>query len=967
MRKLFTLAFSLLIAFYATAATVTIEKARLVADNYFRHYTGKTGIVLHESSTIDYNGTLACYIFNYEGGGFVVVPADDVAAPILAQGNTGTFELIPPVQFWLDAMNEEISALKVHQFDNSANLSAWNKLLNNDFDRSTLDVGPLLTTTWDQGQWYNYYCPPASGGPGGKAWAGCVATAMGQIMKFYNYPEKGFGSNSYYEDDNGILSADFGNTTYGWASMGNTATSGNYQAIATLLYHLGISVFMDYAYDGSGAFSEDVSWSLTNFFNYDPLTISYNDKANFTNPQWVAMLKADLDLGHPVYYAGSTATNAGHAWVCDGYRTSDDKFHMNWGWSGSSNGYFSVTANMSAGGWTFTKNFRTVTGIKPADGNVFVRIQDIRPNQMLGKWKTLPVNVSMVTGTASLINLYIDNTLVFTSTQSSFTTDLNLTAFSMGNHILKAEAVVGSDTGYHIIPVVITDWESQNSNFPRPSRGIDFIHAVDNLVVWATAYDGSGDSEPVQEVTKTIDGGANWTSYTINNTTGLDMAMIYALDANTAYVPMYKTSGANPQGIYVTTNGGTTWTRQSTAAFNDTYSFPNMVHFFNSNDGVCMGDPKGRTEFEIYTTTNGGTTWTLVPGSNIPDPLNAGTTNVEFGVVGYYSAIGDNIWFGTSKGRVYRSNDKGLTWNVSSTALGAKYVDVEFADELHGLAQDKSEGTTGTLNETFDGGVTWSAVTTTGQVGTNDLVYVPGTANTWVTTEAGGSNGAFYSFDGGHTWSTFEATPDYQFLAVDFSDAQHGWSGYFTQRDLKEGMFGFTGSLIQINLVAITNLSAVVYGNDVILSWTAPAGGSGTLTGYKVYRNDVLIATVPATQTDLEDLDVVNGQQNYCVVAAYDLGDADPVCAEAWITVGTVENATSAISIYPNPATGYVMVESAENITRVRILNMVGNEVYHHFGDFNSLKVMTTDFDPGMYIMQVTSGNRTVTRKLTIR
>ena len=160
-------------------------------------------------------------------------------------------------------------------------------------------------------------------------------------------------------------------------------------------------------------------------------------------------------------------------------------------------------------------------------------------------------------------------------------------------------------------------------------------------------------------------------------------------------------------------------------------------------------------------------------GANIPNPLSG-----EFGIVGYYSAVKDTIWFGTSAGRVYRSTDKGHTYTVSAVpALSGKYVEPSFRTGMHGLAQDKSAGSTGAISETFDGGNTWTAVTTTGPVYATDVRYVPGTANTWVSSGSTGNMGSSYSFDGGHTWTDFVGTQGARYMQMAWVNNHCGWAG----------------------------------------------------------------------------------------------------------------------------------------------------------------------------------------------
>jgi len=958
MRKLTTLLFSLLIVTFAFGKSVTFEKANQVANNFFSVYSGKANVSVASSFSKSYNGITTYYVFNYTGGGFVVVSADDAATPILAQSNEGFVETEisnPSTAFWFESYSKEIAHMVASDAKNDGSLAEWNRIINNDIDAPMLDVLPLVSTIWDQGQWYNYYCPAAAGGPGGKTWAGCVATTMGQIMKYYNFPATGVGSHSYVHATYGQQSANFGATNYNFASMGNSAGAGAYSQIATLLYHAGVSVNMDYQVDGSGAFSTDVPWAMSSYFNYDNTTIALANKADYTTTTWKNLLKSELDASRPIYYSGS-GPSGGHAWVCDGYNAAD-KFHMNWGWSGVSNGYYSIGA-LNTGNGTFNSSNAVVYGIKPGNPNLIVRFDDLLFNNSIPYGTSYDINATVVTGTPTVVNLYIDNQLVFNTTQTTLSYPWNTGAASLGTHIIRVEAIDATDTVYQEANVGLSEWIIQPSGFSVASRGIKYMHAVDSNLVWATAYDGVTTTNYIQEFTKTVDGGTTWTPGVINNCTGLEPGMIFALSSDTAYVPMYKQSGSNPQGIYVTRNGGTTWTRQTTATFSNAASFPNVVHFFNKNDGFCMGDPING-EFEIYTTTNGGNTWTAVAAGNIANPVTG-----EFGIVGYYSAVGNKAWFGTNLGRVYRSNDKGLHWDAAATTLGDVYVDVKFKDDLSGIAFNKSEGTTGEMSETSDGGLTWTQLSYSGSAGTADYCYVPGTENTWVSTESNSAFqvGAFYSFDGGHSWAQFMGTETAQFLACDFVSNSCGWAGGFNTSSTEGGMNKYVGVLAPGAILnPVTNLIAQPLDNSVHLTWNEPATAP---LSYNVYRNDTLLTNTPSLL--YHDYPVANGQQNYCVSAVYDLGESPKVCTTAWITVGVPNTDEAAFRVYPNPSTEIINVVAPVKFSEVRIINSLGQVVYSNSYKGTNLQILTAGFDPGMYMLQIYTGSQVITKKISI-
>lgn len=326
------------------------------------------------------------------------------------------------------------------------------------------------------------------------------------------------------------------------------------------------------------------------------------------------------------------------------------------------------------------------------------------------------------------------------------------------------------------------EWLEQATAFPDRNRGINYISSVNESVVWATAYNGDNPGYPCQDYTKTVNGGTTWTANTIPNADILNFAMIFALDADRAWVPMYAPQNG-VSGLYYTSDGGNTWTRQASANFSLIGSFPNCVHFWDGNVGWCMGDPAGGY-YEIYTTTDSGTTWTRVPQTSIPDP-----TPGEYGIVGSYCVVGDTIWFGTGPGRVYKSIDKGLHWTVAQTPIRS-FIKPTFRDVNHGLVININTAAPAELAETFDGGMTWKNVAFTGPCHNYDLRYIPGTVNMYISTGAApNASGASFSRDGGHTWTDYADMIGIPVLSLGFTTGKIGWAGSFNLDEYTGGIF----------------------------------------------------------------------------------------------------------------------------------------------------------------------------------
>lgn len=324
----------------------------------------KTDIQLNLVSAAITKGEIDYYIFNVKGdNGFVVISGDDRVKPILAYSTEGSYsanDVADGFQFTLNGYRDDIRYVREHNIAATSDIVAeWQSIEKTGYirqNRNLRTVDVLLETTWNQNYPYNSQCPEDEGGNGGHVYAGCVATAMGQVINYYNHPTRGTGSHSYTPGGWGYPSyptqtANFGETDYHFELMphdlDSLSTDEEVFYIAQLLHHLGISVEMMYSPDGSGAYSDDVPYALQHYFGFSNCSLEYKDGwwgGGYTNEEWAEALKGELDQNRPIYYNGQDDNgNGGHAYVCDGY-DENDYFHFNWGWSGKDDAFCAIGA-----------------------------------------------------------------------------------------------------------------------------------------------------------------------------------------------------------------------------------------------------------------------------------------------------------------------------------------------------------------------------------------------------------------------------------------------------------------------------------------------------------------------------------------------------------------------------------------------------------------------------------------------
>ena len=289
------------------------------------------------------------HIFNIEGGGYIIVSADDRTEEILGYSTTGTFDANQIPENMRAFLQEYVNGI---QYLDNHHIQVAKSTESKRTSRRAVkaSIAPLLSTTWDQWPPYSSSCPSSEGK---QTFTGCVATAMAQVMGYHKWPNATTKEIPAYTSTNGSLSFDLSaipaGTAIEWDKMKNSYDMDGTQtktaaectdsekAVASLMQLCGQSVQMNYGLGSSNATTGMALWALIKYFDYDA-SAHWAFRKNYTYDEWQDLIYAELANNRPVLYDGQSA-GGGHAFVCDGY-DKDDFFHINWGWGGQSDNYF---------------------------------------------------------------------------------------------------------------------------------------------------------------------------------------------------------------------------------------------------------------------------------------------------------------------------------------------------------------------------------------------------------------------------------------------------------------------------------------------------------------------------------------------------------------------------------------------------------------------------------------------------
>ena len=348
-------------------------------------------------STISLLGKSPLYVVNYRDGGWALIASDSKVKPILAYSNSETFPAIddmPPGMKWLFSQYENIVEMAAKDSLATAKHSGWNVLNENNSQRNNRASSPVILdrirdVKWGQGsgndgscnRQYNLYCPTYYTPECGHTYTGCAATALGQILWYYQWPN--------YANVPDTVIHNFMLNTSSWpdplttrdayyyyydqmpTALTKDSTALQEHAIASLLRDCGYSLVMNYKNSSSSAFPSNVPRALRDFFSYKhDVTHIIKGTGSYGDSIMTTTLKNEIDNGRPVFYYGYGPENEngehgeGHAFVIYGYK--DDKFYINWGYNGRySDALYSVSYMIIPYTYNYNYDQGAIIGIEP--------------------------------------------------------------------------------------------------------------------------------------------------------------------------------------------------------------------------------------------------------------------------------------------------------------------------------------------------------------------------------------------------------------------------------------------------------------------------------------------------------------------------------------------------------------------------------------------------------------------------
>ena len=402
MKKLFFLMTAAIVALSLTAAPVDQATATKKAKSYLTNelYAGRimapaavNPILLKAEIGSAKLNQPAYYIYNTSTT-FLVIAGDDRAEEILMVGDEPLKDinnLAPAMKGVLSQYKEEITFLQEHP-----NIQVQKPSQRTAPSLRAVTYGPLLTAKWDQMAPYWSQCIFTYNNKAYQCLTGCPATSASMVLYYWKYPTTqvpavaSYTSTleiSYYNSVNFTYPA-VSATTFDWANMKDSYTSYNStqsNAVATLMRYVGQLEKMMYGTEsagGSGIYTTNSQIIATMFktLGYDSNTRLAN-KSSYSESNWGALIQGEMAAGRPVVYLGVDPQGGGHAFNVDGYRDSDGKYHVNFGWSGDGNSWYAMNS-FTYSGYTFSSSQQAIVGIQPPGGTVTTPQLTVNPTSL---------------------------------------------------------------------------------------------------------------------------------------------------------------------------------------------------------------------------------------------------------------------------------------------------------------------------------------------------------------------------------------------------------------------------------------------------------------------------------------------------------------------------------------------------------------------------------------------------------
>ena len=900
------------------ARPVDVEKAKEIGWSFVRANFGETKqiqdlqLVYTGSSN---RGETCFYAFNAGKEGFVIVSADDRFRPIVGYSNEGPFEtenMSPELAFYLEKIIEARTSRNAILFDDTEQewqrVSTSGTLISRNGGKSATFI---CSTKWNQDSPYNLYAPEASNGPGGRCYAGCVATAMSQVMKQWDNPLQGTGSHSYYCPGYGRLEANFGETTYDWEHMTVTlngnSTQEEIEAIATLMYHCAIAVDMGFSPTGSGANSWDVPRAIRQYFSYtNQAELRMRDMYSLLD--WQDMLKESIDKNWPLYYSGYS-NSGGHAFVCDGY-DDNDLFHFNWGWGGSSDGWF-VIDEIDYASWA-----QAVFNYVPTDVYNYMPMQP-------------------------------DNFEVILSGNQDFAATLNWTNPTQNIHLETIDLIdriVVTRNG----EVIYT----QDSVMPGASMSYTdhYMPTMVDYAVYAVVHNAKG--QPAYENGVLLGPVCIWTlETTSSDEEGWNEAHISLVNSQGIEISQLAAHNASGSQNLIMPFGhiGLYWSRP-------TQNIEQMSFNLKDADGRSVVSFDGASSdlanglFFVVNNSCGSETNPYAP-QNLTATSDESDVTLQWdaagGEVNFYCIYRDHLLYALSELTSFTDLNAASAFHTYHvTALN----DVGESDPSNFCVIQTESGCETPSNLRFEivnnkVKLSWDAPQAEGLTGYfvyrraqgDEFKRIKSLVNTTFSDNFNNQGCGFYDYAVAAYYSENDCT-----------------SAYANAQDHPELCF------VTVNKTAIPqNLTYVVSGNSVTLNWDDAI----LAETYNVYRDGTLIAQ-DLTETTFTDESLPMLTYSYTVTGQTAFMESSPSnVALVCLNADTPENTDSQITIYPNPSSGLVYVKGT-GLTQVSVFNLMGQEMKHLEAQDFTTCIDLTNMPDGTYIIKAVTESGSSTQKI---